>query len=72
MTILDSSEVDILAPSSLNGKTRRVSEGLVVFRPHKLGVFFKIGALKDQRDHTIVIHIHHNLIGACETMRKRN
>lgn len=58
------SEVNLPATSSLNGETRSVSEGLVVFRPHKLRVLFKIGALKDQRDHTIVVHIHHNLIGS--------
>ncbi len=58
------SEVNLPATSSLNGETRSIGEGLVVFRPHKLRALFKIGALKDQRDHTIVVHIHHNLIGS--------
>lgn len=53
------------APRAFNGEPRSIFELSVVLGPYKLRALTHFRALKDQRDHAIIIHIHNDLVGAC-------
>lgn len=54
----------LLALFSDNSQAGGVCDSLVILGPNKLRALFHLRALKDHRDHTIIINIHINLFGA--------
>lgn len=57
------------APWAFNGEPRSIGELSVVLGPYKLRALTHFRALKDQRNHAIIIYIHNDLVGACRQER---
>lgn len=55
-----------LAPFVDDSQAGRVCDRLVILGPDELGALTHLGALKHHGDHTVVVHVHINLLGSCE------